>query len=251
MECKKCGKKFENSEAASHHVLQQCRPKTCPSCSQTFARSSDLFKHMKKQKKITCDHCNKAFCNYNEYQKHQRSIRKNTDDSIPDLDQRIYPETGYEDEEKYLEVIDHKFNDIQDLWKKYKHYQIINKQIDPSFTYREINDFLVDFYTNHANSFKINLGLGYLLYHTITNAYKYFYVSRNNLLLDKAVPIINRKDISDLMKHIVDMDLPTNFYLKKPSSGWILAGLTNIQYTVTEMKNVPIGNPDEQSVSTH
>ena len=246
MECKKCGKKFENSEAASHHVRQhQCRPKTCPSCSQTFAKVSDLVKHMEKQKKIICDHCNKGFCDYNEYQKHQRSIRKNTDNSIPDLDQRIYPETGYEDEEKYLEVIDNKFNEIQDLWKKYKHYQIINKQIDPSFTYREINDFLVDFYTNHANSFKINLGLGYVLYHTITNEYKYFYVSTNNLLLDKAVPIINRKDISDLMKHIVDMDLPTNFYLKKPSSGWILAGLTNIQYTVTEMKNVPIGNPDE------
>ena len=108
-------------------------------------------------------------------------------------------------EKKINDKIDNKFNEIQDLWKKYKHYQIINKQIDPSFTYREINDFLVDFYTNHANSFKINLGLGYVLYHTITNEYKYFYVSTNNLLLDKAVPIINRKDISDLMKHIVDI----------------------------------------------
>ena len=47
------------------------------------------------------------------------------------------------------------------------------------------------------------------------------------------------------MKHIVSLDLATNFYLKKPSSGWVLAGLTNIEYIITELKNVPIGNPNE------
>ena len=83
------------------------------------------------------------------------------------------------------------------------------------------------------------------MYHTINDTYQYFYVSINNLLFDKAVPILTTKDISDLMKHIVSLDLATNFYLKKPSSGWVLAGLTNIEYIITELKNVPIGNPNE------
>ena len=83
------------------------------------------------------------------------------------------------------------------------------------------------------------------MYHTISETYKYHYVSTNNLLFDKAVSILTTKDISDLMKHIVSLDLATNFYLKKPSSGWVLAGLTNIEYIITELKNVPIGNPDQ------
>ena len=83
------------------------------------------------------------------------------------------------------------------------------------------------------------------MYHTITDTYKYHYVSTNNLLFDKAVPILTTKHIADLMKHIVSLDLATNFYLKKTSSGWVLASLTNIEYLITELKNVPIGNPDQ------
>ena len=43
------------------------------------------------------------------------------------------------------------------------------------------------------------------------------------------------------MNHIISLDLATNYYLKKPSSGWVLAGLTNITYIITQMKKVPLG----------
>ena len=116
-----------------------------------------------------------------------RSIIRNTDDRITDRDQRIYPETGYEDEEKYHETVDQKINEVQDSWKKHRRYQVINKQISPCFTYREISDFLIDLYTNHINAFNFNFGLGYILYHTITDKFKYHYVSINNLLFEKAI----------------------------------------------------------------
>ena len=245
MECRECLKTFTNHQDYFKHRSENCRPKTCPTCQARFTSAAELYRHINHQRKVSCDHCKKVFCSNDVYQKHIRSLRDITDDSIPDLNQRIYPETGYEDEEKYQEVVENKLNEIQDRKKKREHYQVINKQIDPSFTYREINDFLLDFYVNHNNAFKVNLGLGYILYHTINDTYQYFYVSTNNLLFDKAVPIVTTKDISELMKHIVSLDLATNFYLKKPSSGWVLAGLTNIEYIITELKNVPIGNPNE------
>ena len=90
-----------------------------------------------------------------------------------DLNQRIYPETGYENEGGYQEIIENKHNEIRDRTKENKHYKVYNKQIDPSFTYREINEFLLDLYSKRKNSFKINLGFGYVLYHTISEIYKY------------------------------------------------------------------------------
>ena len=190
---------------------------------------------------MKCDHCSKEFCDQAIYQRHIRSLRDITDDTIRDLKQRIYPETGYEDEDGYQEVIEKKINEIRNRTKGHKHYQVINEQIDPNFNYNDINRFLLDYYTNHTNGFKVNLGFGYVLYHTISEIYKYHYVSTNNLLFEKAVVITCRKDISDLMNHIISLDLATNYYLKKPSSGWVLAGLTNITYIITQMKEVPLG----------
>ena len=39
------------------------------------------------------------------YQRHIRSLRDITDDTVRDLNQRIYPETGYENEDGYQEII--------------------------------------------------------------------------------------------------------------------------------------------------
>ena len=241
--CIKCKKTFDNKRDLFKHRSEQCRPNRCPLCLQVFAKSADLYNHTHNRKKVTCDHCNRVFCDESTYQRHIRSLRDITDDSVRDLDQRIYPETGYENEDGYQEIIESKHNEIRDRTKENKHYKVVNMHIDPSFTYREINDFLLDLYSKHKNSFKVNLGFGYVLYHTISEIYKYHYVSTNNLLFERAVVITNLKDITDLLNHIISLDLATNFYLKKPSSGWILAGLTNIQYIVTEMKKVPIGLP--------
>ena len=140
-----------------------------------------------------------------------RSLRDIIDHTIRDLNQQIYPETGYEGDDGYQEVIENKISEIQKREKNHKCYKVINKQIDPNFTYNDINTFLLDFYSNHTNGFKIDLGLGYIFYHTISEIYKYHYASTNNYLFDKAVVITNRKDISDLMNHIISLDLATNF----------------------------------------
>ena len=82
------------------------------------------------------------------------------------------------------------------------------------------------------------------MYHTISDNFKYHYISINNLLFEKAIQTLYTNDISRIMNHIVSLDLATNFYLKKPSSGWVLRGLTNIKYFITDMKNVLLGSLD-------
>ena len=39
----------------------------------------------------------------------------------------------------------------------------------------------------------------------------------------------------------MNLDLATNYYLKKPSSNWVLAGLTNLQIQTFQLPNTPIG----------
>ena len=50
-----------------------------------------------------------VFYDRDSYQKHLRTVKDITDQSIHDLDQRIYPETGYENEDGYQEVVENKF----------------------------------------------------------------------------------------------------------------------------------------------
>ena len=63
------------------------------------------------------------------------------------------------------------------------------------------------------------------------------------MLFENAVMISNKKDLSDLMKHIVSLDLPTNFYMRKCSSGYVLADVTNVEIIIIDIKDIAIGNP--------
>ena len=99
---------------------------------------------------------------------------------------------------------------------------------------------LLDIYSKKRNAFKVNLGFGFILYKPISEEWKYFYPSTNNLLFETAFTVTNPRDIRKLMKQIISLDLATNYYLKKPSSAWIFAGLTNIRIQIIDQKGVPI-----------
>ena len=90
------------------------------------------------------------------------------------------------------------------------------------------------------NAFKVNLGFGSILYKPITDVWKYHYVSNNNLLFDEAFTVVNRRDITRLMKRIISLDLVTNYHLKKPTSNWTLSRLANVQIQNIDLKTVPL-----------
>ena len=153
--CEKCKKSFGSSAQLVEHQKNSCRSHICKDCGSTFYKLSNLLRHQKDRKIITCDHCKEKFCNNDHFQRHVRSIEKRVDNTITDLNQRIYPDSGYENEEGYHEVLDEKIDEIKDWEKKHVHYEVINKQIEPWYNYWELYFSLLDVYHNRKNSFKI------------------------------------------------------------------------------------------------
>ena len=244
MRCEKCKKVIESVGKYYLHRRKHLKL-TCQNCKRIFSSKANLTNHQKK-KTFDCHHCNGKFCTIEHLQQHTRSIPKeeparskeDTLEWIKQLDEPVYPSL-YETAEGYQNLVQEK-KEIRDYQETSSYYQIYNKEIDSRFTYRDIKDMLLDIYTKKRNAFKVNLGFGFILYRPINQEWKYYYPSYNNLLFEKAFTVDNRMGIKRLMRQIISLDLATNYYLKKPSSSWILAGLTNIRLQIIDLKGVPI-----------
>ncbi len=174
----------------------------------------------------------RKFCNKYHLKLHQRSIKQqDKKEPIVDLNQEIYSSTGYEDEE-YQKVLEENINIIKYRVEKRKVYTIYNQQIDPTFTYKDLYDLYLDIFISQKPPFRTNLGFGYILHNPISGQYKYHYVSDNNLIFERMPNIVRRKDIDKLMRRIISTDLPTTYFLKRPTSQWTLAALTNVEIKV-------------------
>lgn len=238
----KCGKQFKNIHQLIVHKNKGCQRKVCQECDAKFWKRRDYDNHIKKRQNISCDHCLRKFCTDSHYQKHRRSIQKPKEDFVTDLDQKVYPFTGYECYEEYQNILfDQKKKQIEDYEKVTQNYTLINRRIDSRYTYKDLEKQLLDIYCSQNNAFKINIGFGFILYNTVKDEFKYYYNSSNNMLFEYAVKIASRKDLNNFMKKVVNIDLATSYYLKKPSSGWVLAGLPNIEISIFQLKNEPIG----------
>lgn len=211
----------------------------CEECYQIFDRDSRLVKH-KKGRKIKCQHCTKTFCNHDVYHKHLRTIQSPVSD-IPNINQQIQPRTSYDGDAGFQAIRLGKLNEISDWKKETQNYTIINKAINHKFTYKDLMQWLSQIYQNRRTAFKINLGFGFVLYNPMNNEYKYFYVSDNNMLFDRAYTIDSQRDIEHFMRKIVAIDLPTNCYLSKPGSGWVLSSITNVQAKITYLPGAIFG----------
>ena len=132
----------------------------------------------------------------------------------------------------FKDTVKQHINDIKDSHKTTKLYEVINKQITSSYTYKDLHELLLDIYSKHKCPYKINLGMGYILYNIIEKQYKYHYVSTNNLLFDYAQTIANKKDINKLMKRIISLDLATTYYFKPPNSNYTMGGLIHLEIRI-------------------
>ena len=116
-----------------------------------------------------------------------------------DLEDPIVGRTPYQDLAEYQEVLDDHRDVIRSdetdrpLWKK------INREIDPEFTYGNLKSLLDEVMSQEVSVFKINLGFGVILYNTIQQTYRYYYVSNNQFLFEKAITISNRQDMADFL----------------------------------------------------
>ena len=79
------------------------------------------------------------------------------EESIPDLDQEIIGRIPYENEEEYNDTIKQHIKYIKDSHKISKHFEIINKRITSTFTYKDLYKILLDIYRDRKKCFKINM----------------------------------------------------------------------------------------------
>ena len=217
-QCENCDKEFSNKFELMSHKFKECKIKTCRNCKTKFNKRRDLLRHEKNRKDISCDHCYRKFCSTEHFQQHLRSIREAVVYNDVDMNRRINPPSGYEEEECYQEIVKQKASEINDRETIKRRYKIINVEIDSAFTYFDLEKLFSDIYNRQENAFKINFGFGFILYNTVEEKFKYFYNSSNNLLFEHAVTIADREDLLKFYKKVTNLDLATNYYLKKPSS---------------------------------
>ena len=216
--------------------------KTCSNCKTEFREVRDLERHEKNRQYIDCLHCDKKFCNMDHFHKHLRSNNTNKNEVI-DYELSLCDKTGYENDPNFKQLIADKHREIEDNVQVFPLYKIINKKIDSSFTYGDLDDLLNDTYAGEKNCFKINMGLAYIIYNPILKEYRYHYISSNALLFEHALTITNRQSIDKFIQKVFNLDLASNRYLNRPDSVWTLAGITNLQLFVYELSDTPIGRP--------
>ena len=190
----------------------------CNWCSQQFGNHrTRLENHQQKATRVSCNVCNENFCFKSRLQQHQRTEghglptvkqtqRRLRSVTNKELTEKICPDTGYSDMAEYQECLDTNYDKIRTFTKMDSNMKVVNQQIPPTFTYGDLKSLLADVRSDEQHVFKINLGFGLILYHTITKTYRYFYVSSNHLLFDKAYTISTTYDMRDFYEKIVTLD---------------------------------------------
>ena len=92
-----------------------------------------------------------------------------------------------------------------------------------------------------VSAFKINLGFGVILYNTVHQIYKYFYVSNNSYLFEKSITISNRTDMEKFFEKIKDLNIAEKYFYQRPTSSWVIAGVPNVEIKMYRIRSIPIG----------
>ena len=238
-DCDICDRKFcserdyINHQSLDHHI----NPLKCKTCGKEHKRFSDLKKHLLKAVPQACDLCDRTLCTLSDYNMHRMNVHHGGEIVSEDkeyqaiLDEPIFAPTGMEEQVGYKAIVEKNYSEIKDkIEDKPGSYAVINRELAPGFTFRELRDQIVDSLLKHGRCAKFNIGFGFLLEHKLTHEFRYYYVSTNTMLFEKAHTISKRKDIKDIIKMIHDMNVGEHYFLMRPNSSWMVAGVTNMKF---------------------
>ncbi len=224
----------------------------CSRCHQTFDRIGRYQRHMNTQEVVDCSVCQRPFCNHNRMLQHYRTEHSFTTTPAPNQPQQqptpqsnpnhpIYPQTGMENEAGYRETVSMNHHHIKNFTKNRKYIKIVNERITPDFSFNNLRDRLFSLFSIEKNVYRLNLGFGLMLHNQVLQEYKYFYVSSNSYIFDRAPRISRRDDVNHVFDRILNIDLDHFFNLSRPGSGWRVVGVPNVQITIIRYKSTPIG----------
>ena len=152
---------------------------------QGFQNQERLDAHMQSSSPSSCDRCGKAFCHQSKLRQHKAFVHfggggGSSGSSLMGLDEVIVGHTSYQDRAEYEEVLEEHRNVIRSQDINHSLWRRVNRQIDPGFTYRDLNSLLNEIMSTEVSAFRINLGFGVVLYHLIQQEYRYFYISNGH-----------------------------------------------------------------------
>ena len=224
--CLKCNRTFNRVQRLQAHQRKPICGTKCVRCKHKFRTRAQLMQHLKSI--VDCDHCDEKFCSDFDLNQHLQSVHSGAGVQ-DDLSRPIFSSSAFEQEDGYKQIVASHSRYIKDaVQDKNVVYQVVNKELSSSFTYKDLEELIRSRGFKSGRVFKLNLGFGCILRNLISEEYRYYYVSNNNLLFHRAFTISKYNDLAEFMKKLVEMDIEDHYYMLRPSSGWILAGISNV-----------------------
>ena len=117
---------------------------------------------------------------------------------------------------------------------------IVNKQL-PTIT----NIVIYEVTTDITCAYKINISFGVMLYKGVEDVYRYFYPSNNSSLFELPFLVSKTGDMNKFFKKLVDKDVVGINYQRRPSSGWVIARMPNVEISIYLLKMRPLQNKSD------
>jgi hypothetical protein len=245
--CLQCDQVFDRAQRLKDHQSKKSCSTVCTRCNHKFRDRSQLEKHRLKASPEDCDLCDQKFCNLTDYNRHRIVEHRGGQIEEPDeeytniLNEIMFTTTGQEESEGYKELVEKNYSLIKDkIDDRIGVMMKVNRELVPGFTYQDLRNQIVEALLEHKKVARFNVGFGFILWNKLTQVYRFYYVSTNTLLFDKAETISKISDVKDIVKKIHDMNVQDRYYMMRPNSSWMIAGVTNLQFKLTYI-NLPLG----------
>ena len=248
--CDLCDQKHCNKKDYTFHqiAVHFVNPRICKICKKEYKSVTALKKHCQNAIPQDCDLCDQKFCNQADYKRHRiiehcgggkGNLKDKEFESI--LKQKIFTAcVGLENDTDYEDIVKINKATIEDRVIDRKIYMTVNKELTTDFTYQDLKDIIVQAVNKYKTVMKLNIGFGIVLKNVNTSEYRYYYVSTNHMLFNRAKTINTLSDVNAIIKEIYDMNISEHYYMLRPSSGWSLVKITNVFFKLFNL-NLPLG----------
>lgn len=250
IDCSICEKTFCHRADYHNHqrIVHKVNPLQCSTCSRKFSTQQRLENHKNNAIAKDCDLCEQKFCLQADYNRHEiikhcgGGVDNSKDEEFKSiLGQKIFTaNAGLDNDADYENIVKINKATIEDKVIDRKIYMTVNKELTTDFTYQDLKDIIVQAVNKYKTVMKLNIGFGIVLKNVNTSEYRYYYVSTNHMLFNRAKTINTLSDVNAIIKEIYDMNIGEHYYMLRPSSGWSLVKITNVFFKLFNL-NLPLG----------
>ena len=249
-DCDLCEQRFCHRADYNTHqrIVHNLNPLQCSTCTKKFSSRQCLEDHQKNAIVQDCDLCEQRFCRQADYNRHRivehcgGGVDNSKDEEYESiLMQKIFAANVKLDNDKdYEHIVQINKSNIEDKVLDRKMYMTVNKELTADFTYKDLKDIIVQAVEKYKTVMKFNIGFGIVLKNVNTSEYRYYYVSTNHMLFNRAKTINTLSDVNAIIKEIYDMNISEHYYMLRPSSGWSLVKITNVFFKLFNLY-LPLG----------